>query len=134
MIASLSREKLLLCVYFPQKVYFYRYIFIITQKSPAFRTISVREKRKEFLADRYGLPDFICMWDWANARIVASGGQPDSLLATGKRNCIDSFRAKGSLVQRVSKAQSAALTVLWTVRAADWATRRWQSKIYLIFD
>ena len=36
MIASLSREKLLLCVYFPQKVYFYRYIFIITQKSPAF--------------------------------------------------------------------------------------------------
>ena len=36
MIASLSREKLLFYVYLPQKVYFYRYIFIIMKKSPAF--------------------------------------------------------------------------------------------------
>ena len=36
MIASLSREKLLFYVYLPQKVYFYRYVFIIKQQTPAF--------------------------------------------------------------------------------------------------
>jgi len=43
--------------------------------------MSLREKRLEFLAGQFDLPVFICMWVWAVARFITSGGQPDALLA-----------------------------------------------------
>ena len=39
------------------------------------------EKSHRELAGQYDLPVFTYLWVWAAARIIASGGQPDALLA-----------------------------------------------------
>ena len=43
--------------------------------------MSLAENSIKQLADRFDLPVFIFWWVWATARIIASGGQPDALLA-----------------------------------------------------
>ena len=57
--------------------------------------IPLAEKLKKQLADRFDLPVFKCLWVWATARITASGGQPNALLATQKNQlCIGKFVIK----------------------------------------
>ena len=48
--------------------------------------MSLKENRIGFLAGHYDLPVFIYIWVWATVRFVASGGQPDALLATDSGN------------------------------------------------
>ena len=48
--------------------------------------MSLTENCINLLAGPYDLPVFIGAWFWATARFIASGGQPDTLLATGKGN------------------------------------------------
>ena len=46
--------------------------------------MSLTENCIKPLAGRYDLPVFIGVWVWATTRFIASGGQPDALLATEK--------------------------------------------------
>ncbi len=44
--------------------------------------MSLSEKNIQQLAGRFDLPVAVSLWVWATARLTASGGQPDALLAT----------------------------------------------------